>query len=245
MEQHDTKTTRPSPSKDRGGISTGTVYVRVDKLERIRRLLSFQHHEEPTEAHVRAFIERLFTLPDQQVGDLLAREEFKGAAIEAFPKFLQEIEDLYQFALRIAKMQRNADTLRPQSAVRTKLYEEIAELHDMIMQVKNAHVVSGQELKDQIDVRLRLANVVYYAVQNLKHDLALAATSPENLTLEDATNSFRVVVQSACAQAKCSHHIGFTAAVRKFGLRSLLQQKNVPAERLLLSDIEERTSDLE
>ena len=240
MEPTQSKRTSSS-SKERGGISTGGVYIRIDKIERIKRLLFFQLHQEPTDANIRTFMDSLFTLADQQIGDLLAREEFKAATTAAFPTFSQEIEDLLQFALRIAKILRNEDTIRPQKAVNTKLYEELAELHEVIMQVEHEHL-SSEKAQNQIDVRLRLASVLYYAVQNLKHDLALAATSPQNVTLEDATNTFRVIVMNACTQANCTLFVGFTSAVRKFGCRSLLKQKNVPAERLLVSSIDELPS---
>ena len=241
MKQGDSKksTIRSTLSKERGGISTGTVYVRVDKIDRLRRLLAFQQHEEPTEERLRSYTESLFAVSDHGVENVLAHEEFKAVTQAAFPRFLQEIEDLYRFALRIAKIRRNEVTLQPPSAVKTKLYEEIAELHEVIMQVEHGSHASNHLQRDQLDVRLRLASVLYYAVQNLKHDLVLAATSPANMTLDDAMSAFHVIVMNACSQAQCTLFVGFTSAVRKFGCRSLLEQKNEQAERLLVSTIDD------
>jgi hypothetical protein len=224
-----------TPSKrsaDRGGISTGGTYLRVDKIERLRRLLRLQGLEGGDE-QIRSLAGELFTFTDGQAEQVLFQREFKVAAALAFPEHAQAIEDLYQIALRNARVQRQEPDLRPREAVREKLLlQEVSEFYESLLLLERGE-------RDRIDVQLRLASVIYYAVQAFVHNVRLAVQSNEQaITLDEAVKAFREIVQRSCEQANRSVRAAFESAVRKFGYRSLAPNiKNLDVERRLMEGI--------
>jgi hypothetical protein len=229
---HKGATRKRSRSKDRGGISTGGTYLRVDKVERIAHLLVLQGRE-ATKELIQQLADELFQFPDERVDEVLAQQEFQAAAFLAFPEQAQMICRLSDFALRIAQMRRLQDDIHATRQVKDKLLQEEVPQFYETLHLKEL----GQS--DTTAVLLRLANIVYYAVQAFAHDLRLTARNGEFSLdeLRTAIDAFQQTVTRYCTAADQSVITGITAAYRKFGYLSLVEEKVDEILRKLMEDL--------
>jgi hypothetical protein len=116
---------------------------------------------------------------------------------------------------------------------------------EVVQRQRNTNDPDPERLR-RAKVRHRLANVIYYSVYMLAHDLQEALTlalQEENTFIEtleplctQAIANFRQVVQTYCSLAEVSLQEAFQKATFKYAIRSVEGKKYEAAELLLMEE---------
>lgn len=220
------KDTTKTPSRN---LSTGNIYLGNREVERIHHILTAQNIELTNQE-----VSRFMRLSAEEVEQRIFQAEFRIAAAAAFPEQVQDIEDLYQFALRIAQISRGENDLQPRDSVRLKLIQEAVEFRTSL-QGQQSLEMEQQAPEQRITIVLRLASLIYYAVQDFAHELRLLAKQGTDSSPEAVVKALQVIIQDACRDADLSVAQGFEVARGKFGCRWLLRVKDEATERTLAS----------
>ena len=250
------------------GFSTGGSYASPATIIVANSLIALQQEMDSPPATTEAgqtFLKTLLVFSsEEEVLDLLLYELLQIAAWHTFPQEAEAIVQLYEFSLRIAwfRQQRQATSkeyrplnrrrlryalLRPQENVRDKLLtDDIPELYRAIARLQTMSSPTPKQRQTlQAQISLRLANVLYYAVQLLVHDLwksisqvANQGYSPNQFftACQQAMATFTELVQKYCTEAQKTPAQGFSKAVLKFALRATSNQQFPEAELLLMQE---------
>ena len=225
-------------SKERGGMSTGGSYLRVDKIARLEAMLQLPGTEGSPE-QLRSFIEKHLQYSDEQIDVWLEQQEFERVAEAAFPQHTQTICDLHEIALKIAKLRRNESDLRPPEQVKDKLLsEEVPQFY----QVRSSYEQGTASINQVV---LRLGSITYYSVQAFAHDLRQATKmQPGSVdALHEVIRAFQQLIQRYCLEAHVIAEreeaitLGLEAGHRKFWSRALLGQRNDRIEETLIEEL--------